>query len=171
MATVIFERGQCISLGSIENEQDLIPREGLVNINPPPKDGRCYCCGRHISELEPFERDNDDFPFGFGGSYLVKTWRPAGPYNAEAAHAVRESERRYSEEGYDRSLEWLIDAYGREKGVQMKYAVEAWETSCADWLGVLFYFGETDVDASPFPPPWAVFLRPDSVKDNQNKNS
>ncbi len=91
MATVMFEMNGCISLGSIANEQDLLPKEGVVSINPPPKDGRCYCCRRHISELKPFEKGEDDFVFDFDGEYLVKTWRPAGPRDQEAEQAVREA--------------------------------------------------------------------------------
>jgi hypothetical protein len=133
MATVIFKMKGCISLGSIATEQDLQLGNGFY-INPPPQDGRCYCCGRHISELEPFEKDEDDFVFDLDGEYLVKAWRPAGPYDEGAEQAVREAEQRFSEEGFDGPLEWLIDVYGEGKGKSLMYAAEAFGTSCADWL-------------------------------------
>jgi hypothetical protein len=36
-------------------------------VNPPPSDRRCECCGKHISELEPFD--------GPAGAILVKNFR------------------------------------------------------------------------------------------------
>ena len=36
-------------------------------VNPPPKDRRCMCCGKHISELKPFD--------GTAGAILVKNFR------------------------------------------------------------------------------------------------
>jgi Zn finger protein HypA/HybF involved in hydrogenase expression len=36
-----------------------------VLISPPPMDGRCECCGRHVSELRPFR----------SGSLLVQKFR------------------------------------------------------------------------------------------------
>jgi hypothetical protein len=134
MATVMCEMNGCISLGSIANEQDLLPREGIVSINPPPKDGRCYCCGRHISELEPFGEAGDPLIGDFESEYLVKTLRPAGPCDQEAEQALREAERRFLEEGFEGPLEWLIDVYGEEKGKSLMYSAEAFGTSCADWL-------------------------------------
>ena len=55
----------------------------------------------------------------------MKTWRPAGPYNEEAEQAVREAEQRFSEEGYEGPLEWLIDVYGEEKGKSLMCSAEA----------------------------------------------
>ena len=50
MAEILFKGNGVISLGSIERDEDLKQRPGM-NINPPPSDGRCMCCGKHISEL------------------------------------------------------------------------------------------------------------------------
>ena len=133
MATTIFENNGIISLGSISSEQDLQLGNGFY-INPPPQDGRCTCCGRHISELKPFGKAGDPLIGDFDGEYLVKTWRPAGPYDEEAEKAVREAEQRFSKEGYESSLEWLIDVYGEEKGKSLMCSAETFGTSCADWL-------------------------------------
>ena len=43
-------------------------------INPPPEDKRCQCCGRHISELEPF--NDPEYP-ECNGHYLVRNFRRA----------------------------------------------------------------------------------------------
>ena len=133
MDTVSFEMNGCISSGKVETEQDLQLGDG-IRINPLPEEERCYCCGRRISELKPFEMGEDDLVFDVDGEYLVKTWRPAGPYDEEAEQAVREAEQRFSEEGYESPLEWLIDVYGEEKGKSLMYSAEAFGTSCADWL-------------------------------------
>jgi hypothetical protein len=54
MSEIIIKDDWAISLGTVESEEDLKTIPGVSNINPPPQDGRCDCCGRHISELRPF---------------------------------------------------------------------------------------------------------------------
>lgn len=49
----LFEGNGVTSLSVVEGEEDLQLRPGM-NINAPPSDGRCDCCGRHLSELKPF---------------------------------------------------------------------------------------------------------------------
>jgi hypothetical protein len=78
MATTIFENNGIISLGSIATEKDLQLGNGFY-INPPPQDGRCDCCGRHINELSPFGKAGDPLVGDFDGAYLVKRWRAEGP--------------------------------------------------------------------------------------------
>ena len=53
MATKINDKNGIVSFDSISSEEDLNPSARIV-INAPPGNGRCDCCGRHISELKPF---------------------------------------------------------------------------------------------------------------------
>jgi hypothetical protein len=76
MSEIIFKNSSCISLGSIDDEADLTARPGFVNINPPPQDGRCCCCGRHVSKLSPSGKAGDPLAGDFEGALLVKHWRP-----------------------------------------------------------------------------------------------
>jgi hypothetical protein len=133
MSTTIIKENGMISLGSIESEQDLPPGEG-VYINPPPQNGRCYCCGRHISELTPFEEAEEPLLGDFDGAYLVKTWRRAGPYDGEAESAAEEAIQSFSEKGNQSPLEWMIDRFGKEKGERLWYTAQAFDCLCADWL-------------------------------------
>jgi hypothetical protein len=55
----------------VESEKDLITGPG-VHINPPPSDGRCQCCLKHISELKPYGEMGGEFK----DAYLIKTFRP-----------------------------------------------------------------------------------------------
>jgi hypothetical protein len=84
MSEIILSNNGCISLGSIDGEADLKPRSGVVNINPPPQDGRCDCCGRHISELKPFGKAGDPLVGDFEGALLLKNFRRMGSYDNEA---------------------------------------------------------------------------------------
>ena len=68
---------------SIKNEDDLKPKPG-ININPPPEDGKCDCCGRSIRELKPFGGPGDPLVGDFTGAFLVKGYRPLGSYSEEA---------------------------------------------------------------------------------------
>jgi len=77
MSEFIIKENGITSLGSIDGEEDLKTRPG-ININPPPKDGRCYCCGRHVSELKPFGGPGDPLVGDFTGAYLIKKFRSFG---------------------------------------------------------------------------------------------
>ena len=67
MGENIIENDVAISLGSIYGEEDLKPRPGLINIYPPPQDGECDCCGKHISELKSFGKAGDPLVGDFDG--------------------------------------------------------------------------------------------------------
>jgi hypothetical protein len=73
----------------VENEEDLKPRPG-ININPPPEDGKCECCGRHISELKYFGKAGDPLVGDFEGSLLVKMFRRMAPPSEEAKRIYEE---------------------------------------------------------------------------------
>ena len=46
MTTKIIDNNGVVSLGSISSETDLTMK-ARININPPPEDGQCDCCGRY----------------------------------------------------------------------------------------------------------------------------
>jgi hypothetical protein len=109
MAKIFVSNNGCISLESIDGEEDLKPRSGVININPPSEDGRCDCCGRHISELKPFGKAGDPFFGDFEGALLLKNFRPAGPHDDEA-------EKLYSM--------WFSDCESREEYVETEKALK-----------------------------------------------
>ena len=74
MTEVLFNGNGVISLGSIDGKEDLEPRPG-ININPPPHDGRCQCCGRSLDELKPFGKAGDPLVGDFDGALLVQKFR------------------------------------------------------------------------------------------------
>ena len=83
MTTKIIDNNGVVSLGSISSETDL-KEKARININPPPEDGRCDCCGRHISELTPFGKAGDPLVGDFDGELLIKKLRAVGPYDEKA---------------------------------------------------------------------------------------
>jgi hypothetical protein len=99
-----------MNLDRICGEDDLQPRPG-ININPPPEDGRCECCGLHISQLKPFGKAGDPLVGDFDGAYLIKFYRsdfycadddPAAEYNSwgkswECRDCIVLSEKEYHE--------------------------------------------------------------------------
>jgi hypothetical protein len=78
MPQILLKSNNKISLASIDSTNDLELREGLININPPPSDGRCECCGKHLSELRPFGKAGDPYSRDCDGALLVKRWRSFG---------------------------------------------------------------------------------------------
>lgn len=69
MGEYFIKEERVCSLFNVTREEDLKPRPGL-NMNPPPGDGRCECCGRPISELKPFPSEGL-----LKGAYLIKSYR------------------------------------------------------------------------------------------------
>ncbi len=124
------------SLGAVSKEEDL--KKG--GINPPPPDGRCDVCGRHISELKPFGGADDPLEGDFTGELLVKQWRPLGPYNEEALEAAEEAKKALKAAPRNKPLEskdvleWYISRYGKERGEGLYYAVSAWDCVGASWM-------------------------------------
>jgi len=109
-------------LDSVKYEDYLKVKAG-ERIYPSLRDGRCDCCGKHISELKPFGGPGDPLDGDFTESLLVKTYRPLGPYVEEAEKALREAERYYKSDGFDNEFEWMIDKYGEEKAEEL-YAAD-----------------------------------------------
>ena len=52
-------------------------------------------------QLKPFGGPGDPLVGDFSGAYLIKKWRPDGPYHEEAESALSEAYRRYKDEGED----------------------------------------------------------------------
>ena len=123
MATKFIDINGIVSFDSISSEEDLYlkPR---ININPPPADGRCNCCGRHVSELEPFGKAGDPFVGDFEGALLIKKFRRLGPYNEEAEKALFEADKFLSDAGRkgEDPKHWMLKVYGKEKGEKLYWS-------------------------------------------------
>lgn len=134
MATKFIDNNGIVSYDSISCEEDLNlkPR---ININPPPSDGRCNCCGRHISELKPFGKAGDPLVGDFDGAVLIKMYRPAGPYDAESEKAWYEAMEYFESIGKENCdpLEWMIEKYGDETGRHLYWADQAYSQTGSSW--------------------------------------
>ena len=60
-----------------------------VHINPPPRDEKCECCGKHIKDLKPFGGHGDPLVGDFKGALLVKTFREDVPNQVGASWECR----------------------------------------------------------------------------------
>ena len=128
MSTTTFKYNGVTCLKSIDSEDDLKMKPG-INICPPPADGRCDCCGKHISELNPFSKMGD-----FNGELLVSVSRRMGPYDEEAEAAMDEAMRCYERDGFDNPLDWMINKYGKDKGESLCFAAEMYGSFESRWL-------------------------------------
>ena len=130
MATKIIDNNGIVSFDSISSEEDLNLRP-RININPPSPYRRCECCGRHISELQPFGKAGDPMVGNFEGQLLIKKLRPMGPYDQESETAWAEAMKHFADIGdKDRDpLEWMIQKYGKEKGEHFYWADQLYSQS------------------------------------------
>ena len=120
MARCFFQNDHAYSLLSVSNEADLRPRPG-VSVNPPPPDGRCQGCRRHVQELPPFGKADAPFRGDFEGEVLLKTFRSMAPDDAEAERIVRSFfEACESAEDHERAMERMVQAYGQERAEDLR---------------------------------------------------
>lgn len=122
------ECSSCLVDTEAANNPDQKP---LMVINPPPEDGRCECCGKHISELNPFD---DPRYQHLTGKYLVRNFRRALPHNEEAEQAIFEAENELSKSNSENKTvyDWLHEKYG-EKGLSLYYLGEGSLTISPSW--------------------------------------
>jgi hypothetical protein len=115
-----------VLLDAISKEKDLMPT-GRIIINPPPGDGRCDVCGRHISELKPFGCPGDPLVGDFSGKLLIKNFRPDFPLPDE----IREVNKRAKKEEGIRSQDdfdsWYIANYSEDERKRLNEIFEEWE--------------------------------------------
>ena len=134
MTTKIIDNNGVVSLGSISDEKDL-KIEARFNINPPPEDGRCECCGRHISELTPFGKAGDPLVGDFDGELLVKKFRPSGPYDEQAEKAWDRVEKLMEKEGRagEDPLDMMIKIYGKHVGEKHYWSYQLFDQIGKSW--------------------------------------
>jgi hypothetical protein len=117
----------------VETAGDLEPKPGIT-LNPPPTDGRCHCCGRHISELEPFGKAGDPLVGNFEGALLIKAFRTFARYDERAVLAMDEACESYESEDFADPLDWLINKYGKDEGERLNYGAQLCTSTFASWL-------------------------------------
>ena len=110
----------------VDGEDDLKLRPG-TNLNPPPSDGRCHCCEKHISQLKPFGKAGDPLVGDFDGAYLVKKFRPDAPYCKLSEEAMLEAEKHAD------PTAWLIEKYGEKEAEMISLRVDAHGSVGKSW--------------------------------------
>ena len=122
MAKVMFGINGIATLDSIDSEEDLKIR---CIINPPPSDGRCRCCGRHITELKPFD---------FDGALLVKRFREcmAPDKRLDATWGIY-TWNCESEDDYRKAKERMIQELGEKEAKLIDTYVQASGTTTPSW--------------------------------------
>jgi len=145
MTEILFNKNGVVSLEAKSKEDDL-KKECRFSINPPPGEGMCEVCGRHLSELKPFGGPGDPLVGDFTEKLLVKKWRRDAPYDKGAARAWEEAKQEAKElwkaKGRELGSEkpsedyffgWFIGKYGRAKGLKFYYWREFWVSSGSSW--------------------------------------
>lgn len=134
------------SLGAVSKQEDL----QQTGINPPPSDGRCEVCRRHISELKPFGGPGDPLVGDFNGELLVKIWRHMAPYDEKAEKAWAEYEKENPQrvkfeqpiadgishveyEEREDPIQWFIAKFGEEEGKKLYLSGQAYGCTGASW--------------------------------------
>ena len=123
-----------VILEAVSKEEDLNPSGGII-LNPPPDDGRCEVCGRHMSELEPFGGPGDPLVGDFSGELLVKTFRPDFPLPDEIREVNKRAKKEESIRSKDDFQSWLIANYGEAGRKRLDEIYEAWQEAGFNQVG------------------------------------
>jgi hypothetical protein len=133
MTQTIIKGERVISLGSIDGWSDLKPRQGF-NINPPPSDGRCECCGRSLDELRPFGKAGDPFVGDFSDALLVKMFRTMYPPDEKVDKIYDQFFAECcTEDNHERAKKRLIKEHGQEEAERIMNWADASSCVGASW--------------------------------------
>jgi len=121
MDEYFIKTDEICSIFKVMGEADLKLRPGL-NLNAPPADGKCQCCGRHITELKPFGNSSDPL---FCGAFLIKIFRPEWFLGPAQLDVVYESSERLP----DDPNVWVVPSFEFFNGCEV-----SWE--CCDCVGL-----------------------------------
>lgn len=108
----------------------------VIHINPPPRSGRCQCCGKHISELKPFGGKGDPLVGDFTGSLLVKNFRALEGRYEKYEKILAKVQKRVEEESkrdYEDFEKFLIEEVGEEKAQEVLFYDQVVNTVEASW--------------------------------------
>lgn len=109
-------------------------KEKIIAINPPPRDRKCECCGRHVSELKPFGGAGDPLVGDFSGAYLVKMFRAMQGRIPEYDKIIDElTEQCRAVDSFDEFENMLIERVGKEKAEQLLFYDQLVSTVEASW--------------------------------------
>jgi hypothetical protein len=134
MTQILFEKNGIVSLGAVSNEEDL-SRPCHVSLNPPPDDGRCNVCGRHMTELTPFGGPGDPLVGDFTGEKLVKNFRPDFPYPDEIREVKKRAKKEESIRSRDDFHSWYIANYSEDERKRLHEILEEWREMGCDQVG------------------------------------
>ncbi len=79
-----------VSDNDYESEAGPCSDKRKILINPPPQDGECMICKRHVNDLEAFGGPGDPCLGDFSGAKLIKMWREDFPGGAKLSWECRD---------------------------------------------------------------------------------
>jgi hypothetical protein len=112
---VTITNGIAKCMVAISSEEDLKLSPHSLQINPPPTDGRCDCCGKHLDELKPFSLVGHPEGVDIEEALLVKNFRPSAPPDERVDRIMYEFFGDcLSDEEEEKAEERLNEVYGHE---------------------------------------------------------
>jgi len=121
---IFFEGDNVISLKSVSQKEDLSPKKGKFNINPPPADGFCECCERSFDDLKPFPN----------GDLLMKRYRAYIAPDEEIDRIMEEYSRNCKTKAdYDEMMKKMIKIFGEERAKEINFLHEASHLISSSW--------------------------------------
>ena len=132
---MIIELDRAKPMGQPDEREE--KQKPIISINPPPKDRRCECCHKHISELKPFGKAGDPLVGDFDGQLLVKNFRAMMYHNEEADAKIKAvTDEMQKIDGHIVYVDYekkLIEKYGEKEAMELDMYDQAISTVSASW--------------------------------------
>ena len=120
-------------LVAISCEEESKPNRGF---RPPPDNGRCQCCGKHIGELHPFlSIVGHDSELANEAALLIEKFRPLAPPDRKIDRIVKDffGDLHYGDEGFEEAERRLIEAYGETRADEFLSYTSAASAFISSW--------------------------------------
>lgn len=104
-----------------------------ISINPPPSDGKCEHCGKHISELRAFGGKGDPLVGDFTGAKLLKTFRGMAPIVRDKEFVLLSKEYEDNKKDWKTFEKELIKIVGTKRAEQLIMHDQVANTIGASW--------------------------------------
>ncbi len=117
---------QWVSHKDYEGEGGPCSDRKTIIINPPPEDGKCMICGRHVHELKAFGGPGDPLVGDFSGAKLVKQFREEYPGYVEKSWECRDCVERSGPLWAFHEEDRLGRPLTRREYIEMEHKLNLW---------------------------------------------
>lgn len=119
-----------------EKGDDLNAKQEAIDIDPSPEEETCFCCGRPVSQLKPYDRKDLCLELRFKPVFLLSRYRPVAPKLGKKAQELydRLFGKHKASDNNNTGNDALIEYYRREDIEELRSLKGYSEYYFEEWL-------------------------------------